>query len=82
MSRNGKQQPVRPRIEVKQATASPEEAAAIAAAIEQFLRDTAPPPAPPGPPVNPWLRAGLLEATGRAASGSTPWGDPEAWGRR
>jgi hypothetical protein len=29
MSRNGKQQPVRPRIEVKQATASPEEAAAI-----------------------------------------------------
>jgi hypothetical protein len=82
MSRNGKQQPVRPRIEVKQATALPEEAAAIAAAIEQFLRDTAPRPAAPGPPVNPWLRAGLLEATGRAASGSTPWGDPEAWGRR
>jgi hypothetical protein len=82
MSRNGKQQPARPRIEVKQATASPEEAAAIAAAIEQFLRDTAPPPAPPGPQVSPWLRAGLLEATGRAASGSTPWGDTEAWGRR
>jgi hypothetical protein len=82
MSRNGKQQPVRPRIEVKQATASPEEAAAIAAAIEQFLRDTAPRPAAPAPPVNPWLWAGLLEATGRAASGSTPWGDPEAWGRR
>jgi hypothetical protein len=82
MSRNGKQQPARPRIEVKQATASPEEAAAIAAAIEQFLRDTAPPPAPPGPRVSPWLRAGLLEATGRAASGSTPWGDTEAWGRR
>jgi hypothetical protein len=82
MSRNGKQQPARPRIEVKQATASPEEAAAIAAAIEQFLRDTAPPPAAPGPRVSPWLRAGLLEATGRAASGSTPWGDTEAWGRR
>jgi hypothetical protein len=82
MSRNGKQQPGRPRIEVKQATASPEEAAAIAAAIEQFLRDTAPPPAPPGPRTSPWLRAGLLEATGRAASGSTPWGESEAWGRR
>jgi hypothetical protein len=81
MSRNGKQQPARPRIEVKQATASPEEAAAIAAAIEQFLRDTAPPPAPPGPRPSPWLRAGLLEATGRAASGSTPWGESEAWGR-
>jgi hypothetical protein len=81
MSRNGKQQPGRPRIEVKQATASPEEAAAIAAAIEQFLRDTAPPPAPPGLRTSPWLRAGLLEATGRAASGSTPWGESEAWGR-
>ena len=44
MSRNGKQQPRRPRIEIGQANASPEEAAAIAAAIEQFLRDTAPPP--------------------------------------
>jgi hypothetical protein len=82
MSRNGKQQPGRPRIEVKQATASPEEAAAIAAAIEQFLRDTAPPPALPGRRTSPWLRAGLLEATGRAASGSTPWGESEAWGRR
>jgi hypothetical protein len=81
MSRNGKQQPARPRIEVKQATASPEEAAAIAAAIEQFLRDTAPPPAAPGPRVSPWLRAGLLEATGRGANASTPWGDTEGWGR-
>jgi hypothetical protein len=81
MSRNGKQQPARPRIEVRQATASPEEAAAIAAAIEQFLRDTAPPPAAPGPRVSPWLRAGLLEATGRGARASTPWGDTEGWGR-
>ena len=63
MSRNGKQHPPRPRIEVE-GTASPEEAAAIAAAIEQFLRDTAPPPAPDGPTINPWLRAGLLEGTG------------------
>ena len=63
MSRNGKQHPTRPRIEVA-GTASPEEAAAIAAAIEQFLRDTAPPPAAAGPAMSPWLRAGLLEATG------------------
>ena len=49
--------------------ASPEEAAAIAAAIEQFLRDTAPPPAPPSGRMSPWLRAGLLEATGARGSG-------------
>ena len=41
VSRNGKHHPARPRIELE-GSASPEEAAAIAAAIEQFLRDTAP----------------------------------------
>jgi len=65
MARNGRQQPARPRIEVRQASASPEEAAAIAAAIEQFLRDTAPPPTPAGARMSPWLRAGLLEGVGR-----------------
>ena len=80
MSRNGKQQPARPRIEVTRGSASPEEAAAIAAAIEQFLRDTAPPPAPTGPAVSPWLRAGLLAGTGRAPAGPSPWGDGERWG--
>ena len=79
MARNGKQRPSRPRIEMRQA-ASPEEAAAIAAAIEQFLRDTAPPPAP-GPRLSPWLRAGLFAGTGRDPSGPSPWGDQEAWGR-
>ena len=70
MGRNGKQSPARPRIEVRQ-SASPEEAAAIAAAIEQFMRDTAPPPAPDGPRASAWLRAGLLEGTKRA--GESPW---------
>jgi hypothetical protein len=79
MARNGKQQPARPRIEVRQAAASPEETAAIAAAIEQFLRDTAPPPAPAGPALSPWLRAGLLEGAGRDATGRSPWGDREPW---
>ena len=64
MGRNGKQSPARPRIEVHQ-PASPEEAAAIAAAIEQFMRDTAPPPAA-APAMSPWLRAGLLEGTRRS----------------
>ncbi len=79
MSRNGKKSPARPRIEVRQ-PASPEEAAAIAAAIEQFMRDTAPAPAAAGPSTSPWLRAGLLEGTGRDPAGPSPWGDLERWG--
>ena len=71
MGRNGKQSPARPRIEVRQ-PASPEEAAAIAAAIEQFIRDTAPPPAAPGARMSHWLRAGLLEGTNRSP-GESPW---------
>jgi len=50
MGRNGRRTPRRPSIQLLQTSASPEEAAAIAAAIEQFLRDTAPAPAPPGGP--------------------------------
>jgi hypothetical protein len=80
VSRNGQQRPSRPRIELSGSAASPEEAAAIAAAIEQFLRDTAPPPAAAGPRLSPWLRAGLFEATGRAPAGLSPWGDSERWG--
>jgi hypothetical protein len=60
--------------------ASLEEAAAIAGAIEQFVRDTAPPPAAGGPSMSPWLRAGLYEGTKRGAPGVAPWGDPPPWG--
>jgi len=67
---NGKQTPLRPRIEI-QAAASPEEAAAIAAAIEQFLRDTAPAPQPAGPAESAWLRTALREGVGLEAS--APW---------
>jgi hypothetical protein len=80
MTRNGKHRPARPRIEVAQASATPEEAAAIAAAIEQFLRDTAPPPSPDGPEVSPWQRAALFEGVGRDPAGASPWGDAEPWG--
>jgi hypothetical protein len=80
MARNGRQRPSRPRIEVRQSSASPEEAAAIAAAIEQFLRDTAPPPAGHGPRASPWTRAGLFEGVGLGSGGNTPWVDPVAWG--
>ncbi len=71
----------RPRLEVIAPSASAEEAAAVAAAIERFLRDTAPPPAPPAPlHVPPWQRAALLEGTGRGADAPSPWGDPHPWG--
>jgi len=46
---------------------SGEEAAAIAAAIEEFERDTAPAPAPrpePAAPASGWVRAARLEAVG------------------
>jgi hypothetical protein len=73
MGRNGKRSPPRPRIEVRQSAASPEEAAAIAAAIEQFLRDTAPAPAAGVPALDPWLRAARLEGVGMDPSASIPW---------
>ena len=53
--------------------ASPAEAAAIAAAIEQFIRDTAPAPAAEGPAMNPWLRAGLYEGVGYPADTPAFW---------
>jgi hypothetical protein len=81
MGRNGKHAPPRPRIEVRQSVAGPEEAAAISAAIEQFLRDTAPAPAPPSVGLDPWLRAGLFEGVGLAADAPSPWGEPEPWAR-
>jgi hypothetical protein len=81
VSRNGQQRPARPRIELSGGPASPEEAAAIAAAIEQFLRDTAPSPASEGPALNPWLQAGLLEGTKRGPAGRSPWGNAAQWGQ-
>jgi hypothetical protein len=46
-------------------TASPEEAAAIVAALERFMRETAPRPAPPAPEQDPWTRAAILEGVAR-----------------
>ncbi|MGH3118750.1 MAG: hypothetical protein ACRDQ2_16875 [Gaiellales bacterium] len=73
MSRNGSHHPPRPRIEVRSGHATPEEAAAIAAAIEQFLRDTAPAPAPGRDTMNPWLRAALYEGVGYRGDAPQPW---------
>jgi hypothetical protein len=64
----------RPRLELRGASASHEEAAAVMAAVEQFLRDTAPPPAPPAPAESPWLRAARLEAVDREPQPIGGWG--------
>ncbi len=73
-AQNGKRRPPRPRIELLSSTASPGEAAAIVAAIEQFLADTAPAPPRAGRRQSGWLRAALEEGiAARQVSGSV-WG--------
>jgi hypothetical protein len=54
----------RPHLQMVSTTASPEEAAAVMAAVEQFLRDHAPPAAPPEPPSG-WVQTARLEAVDR-----------------
>jgi hypothetical protein len=61
-----------PRLELHGSNASPEEAAAVIAAIEQFLRETVPPPAPPAEVESPWVRAARREALDREP-------DPGRW---
>jgi hypothetical protein len=63
----------RPKLEIVAPSASPEEAAAVVAAVERFLRDTAPPAAPPSPPPNRWIEAARLEAVDRQPD-TNRWG--------
>ena len=70
----------RPQLEIVAPSASPEEAAAVVAALERFMRETAPPPAPAEPRPNPWARTALLEGVARDSGGLTPWGDGMPWG--
>jgi len=55
----------RPKLELRGSAATPEEAAAVIAAVERFLRDTAPPPAPVEAPPSPWVTAALREGVDR-----------------
>jgi hypothetical protein len=55
----------RPQLQLVTPSASPEEAAAVIAAVEQFLRDHAPPPAPASEPLSGWVRTARLEAIER-----------------
>lgn len=49
------------RIEIGKGPTSEAEAAAVAAAIERFAADTAPPPATSGQEMDPWLKAALID---------------------
>ncbi len=60
VSANGKRKPPRPRIELVSAARSDAEAAAVVAAVEQFLADTAPVPEPVAPKSG-WQAAALRE---------------------
>jgi hypothetical protein len=71
-ARNGRQSPPRPRIEVQSAAASPDEAAAIAAALERFLWETA--PAPQAAPRSRWLEAALREGVSVRGQLAGGWG--------
>ena len=75
MSRNGKQSPPRPQLEIEAPNASPEEAAAIAAALERFLVETAPGPqaATPG---SRWQQVALREGVGSRLDSPDRWGLP------
>ena len=77
MNGNGKRRPPRPSIELVAPSATPEETAAIAAALERVLHDTAPVHLAPKPAMSPWERASLAEGVGLAAA--APWGDASGW---
>jgi len=69
----------RPQLEIVAPAASPEEAAAVVAALERFMRETAPVVVAAAPRPSGWLRAALLEGVGREPDEPSPWGDPNPW---
>jgi hypothetical protein len=71
----------RPKLTIVAPNASPEEAAAVVAALERFMRETAPPPVPHEPALDRWTRTALLEGVGRETEMPAAWGDPHPWGR-
>jgi hypothetical protein len=74
MGRDGERRPPRPRIEILSSGASASEAAAVVAAIERFLADTAPAPAADGPAISPWARAALEDGIAARQVSGYAWG--------
>ena len=62
----------RPELKLIAPSASAEEAAAVVAALERFMRATAPLPAPRAPQLDGWRRAALLEGASREAENGLP----------
>jgi hypothetical protein len=60
------------RVELIAASASAEEAAAVVAALERFMRATAPPVAPVQEHSDPWQRAAILEGVERESQVDVP----------
>jgi len=63
----------RPKLRIVAPNASPEEAAAVVAALERFMRATAPARVAAAPRANPWQRAALYEGIAREPLAPAPW---------
>jgi hypothetical protein len=63
----------RPKLSIVAPGASDEEAAAVVAALERFMRETAPRSAPPHDLRNPWQQAALHEGVARRPELLPPW---------
>jgi hypothetical protein len=63
----------RPKLSIVAPGASPEEAAAVVAALERFMRETAPLFAPAPKRRDPWQQAALHEGVDRQPGLLPPW---------
>ena len=65
----------RPQLQLIAVSATPEEAAAVVAALERFMRATAPTPAPAGAELDGWVRDGRIEGVSRESEWNLrdPW---------
>ncbi len=63
----------RPRLSIVASGASPEEAAAVVAALEQFIRAAAPPRVPAQTPPPRWQQAALHEGVARLPELPSSW---------
>jgi len=63
----------RPGLSIVAGDASPEEAAAVVAALTQFMRARTPPPAQAREGSSPWTRAALHEGVTRQPDAPPPW---------
>jgi hypothetical protein len=63
------------RLQLIAPSASPEEAAAVVAALERFMRETAPPAQAPQSEPDEWQRAAVAEGVDREAGDdlADPW---------